>query len=295
MRVADLSPGSLRSSLRAGRLLLPFGPLQARIIANEAGFARSLHRLYGSWDAVAADTDVGDITLCLRRRGLRHWVWVVNGRESPRIFPRAMALAQFEWAMHLAMAVALAPRVSIHAAVVVRPDGPAAALVGRSGTGKSTLAAGLVAAGWTLAADEFLVLEPSGGIAPVPAVITLKGSSIDLIRSRSPDGTFSAVAIDADRGPIAHYAAPRLARPDAGIDLRTIVFPRYAADADPLVRALPRGEAIIRLGRQSHNLHLAGPEGFRLVASLARRPVHAVRYASLDAGMQAVNDLLEQA
>jgi HprK-related kinase A len=295
VRVADLSPGSLRSSLRADGLLLPFGPLQARVIANEAGFARCLHRLYGSWDAMPADRDVGDITLCLRRRGLRHWVWVVNGRESQRTFRRPMALAQFEWAMHLAMAVALAPRVSIHAAVVVRPDGRAAALVGRSGTGKSTLAAGLVAAGWTLAADEFLVLEPSGGIVPIPAVITLKGNSIDLIRSRSPVGTFSPVAVDPERGPIAHYAAPRLARPDADIDLRTIIFPRYAADAEPTVRTLPRGEAIIRLGRQSHNLHLAGPEGFRLVAGLARRPVHAIRYAGLDAGMQAVNDLLEQA
>jgi HprK-related kinase A len=294
VKVGELPLGGLRSRLRQGDLLLSFGPVQARVISGDVSFGIALHRLYSRWDAVSSASAVADLTLCLRRTGLGRWTWFVDGRPSPRTFGRGMALAHFEWTMHLAMAGALAPHVSVHAAVVVRPDGRAVALVGRSGSGKSTLAAGLVAAGWSLAADEFLVLDPAGSIIPVPAVITLKGDSIDLIRARLPGAVFGPLAVDPDRGPISHFAAPRVVTDGKSLDLRAILFPRYVQGAEPLVRSIPRGEAIIRLGQQSHNLHLVGPEGLGLVAGLARRPVHAIRYASLDAGMQLVNELVDQ-
>jgi HprK-related kinase A len=295
VKVAELPLRGLQSRLRRGDLLLSFGPIQARIISSDAGFAAALHSLYGTWEATPASAAVADMTLCLRRTGLHTWSWFVDGRPALRTFTREMSLAHFEWTMHLAMSGALAPNVSVHAAVVVRPDGRAAALVGRSGTGKSTLAAGLVAAGWSLAADEFLVVRPSGDILPVPAVITLKGASIDLIRSRSRDGVFSPVVTDPLRGAIGHYAAPRIVEDGQAFELRALAFPRYSPAEEPAVRAIPRGEAIIRLGQQSHNLHLTGPEGIRLIAALARRPVHAIRYASLDAAMKMVDGLLEAA
>jgi HprK-related kinase A len=294
VKLAGLSPRELRSSLRRGELILPFGPVLARVVADEAGFAEVFHRLYAAWDALPAAGTVADLTLYLRRLDLRTWGWIVDGGSPRRTFTREMTQANFEWAMHLALAGALAPNVSVHAAVAVRPDGRAVALVGRSGAGKSTLAAGLSAAGWALAADEFLVVQRGGALLPVPAVITLKGRSIDLIRDRSGGlGVFGPVVVDPLRGPIAHYAAPRLVSDGAAFDLRAIAFPRYEPDEEPMVRPIARGEAILRLGRQSHNLHLAGPDGLRLIASLARRPVYAIRYGSLDAAIAQVNDLLD--
>jgi HprK-related kinase A len=296
VKVGELTPRALRAGLRRGGLVLPFGPIEARIVADDAGFAAAFHRLYATWDAVPASRAVADLTLCLRRLDLHSWGWLVDGSIPRRTFTREMTPANFEWAMHLAMAGALAPRVSVHAAVAVRPDGRAVALVGRSGAGKSTLAAGLTAAGWGLASDEFLVVQPDGTLVPVPAVITLKGRSIDLIRSRSGGaGVFSAVMVDPVRGPIAHYAAPRFVTDGSAFDLRAIVFPRYEPDEEPLVRPIARGEAILRLGRQSHNLHLTGPDGLGLIADLARRPVHAIRYGDLDTAMNQVNGLLDAA
>jgi HprK-related kinase A len=295
VKVGDLQLPDLQARLRRGDLLLAFGPLQARVLAGDADYATAIHSLYAGWPATSVADTVADMSLALRRLRLDRWVWVVDGRETGRTFTRDMALAQFEWAMHLALAVTLAPLVSVHAAVAVRPDGRALALVGRSGSGKSTLTAGLVASGWSLAADEFLVLDPAGAVIPVPGVITLKGSAIDLIRGRNRDGVFGPVGVDPERGPVAHYGTPRAIHDGAALDLRTIIFPRYTAGAEPLVRPIPRGEAIIRLGAQSHNLHLVGPAGFEPVARLARRPVHAIRYASLDAGMALANDLLDQA
>jgi len=51
----------------------------------------------------------------------------------------------------------------LHASAVVGPDGRALAFTGRSGTGKSTLAAFLRDAGWRVLADDCILLEVDSG------------------------------------------------------------------------------------------------------------------------------------
>jgi len=60
-----------------------------------------------------------------------------------------------------------------HASALRAPDGRAVAFLGASGTGKSTLAASLVAAGWRLVGDDALVIE--GGQDGPTAVPTYPG------------------------------------------------------------------------------------------------------------------------
>lgn len=59
----------------------------------------------------------------------------------------------------IAVAVARADRLMIHGAVVAR-DGHGVALIGRSGVGKSTVAAAALLGGWDLLGDDLAVVHP---------------------------------------------------------------------------------------------------------------------------------------
>lgn len=61
-------------------------------------------------------------------------------------------------------------RTVLHASAVVLPDGTAAAFVGDTGRGKSTLAASFYQAGARLMSDDCLLIEQNGtGVAGIPA------------------------------------------------------------------------------------------------------------------------------
>lgn len=66
-------------------------------------------------------------------------------------------------------------RTVLHASAVVLPDGTAAAFVGDTGRGKSTLAASLYQAGARLMSDDCLLIEQNGtGVAGIPAYSGLR-------------------------------------------------------------------------------------------------------------------------
>lgn len=290
MTAAKLSIAELAGQLRRGRVLIPVGPLLVRIEADSLAFAEAFHLLYGNTPLVNPDHEVADLVLQLRRENRKTWQWYTDGEPSYRLFNQEVVFAHFEWAMHLALAPALAPSTTVHAAVAARDDGTAIALVGRSGSGKSTLLAGLVTSGWRLVADEFLVLRPDGGIDPVPSVIALKGESIALLRGKG--GIMGPEAVDHLRGSVAHLAAPRQVHDGAGIRIQALGFPYFNANDEPALVRFHRGETILRLAEQSHNFHLIGSDGFRQLARLAHAPAFAMRYGSMDAGLTLVNRIM---
>jgi hypothetical protein len=66
-------------------------------------------------------------------------------------------------------------RTVLHASAVVLPDGTAAAFVGATGRGKSTLAASFYQAGARLMSDDCLLIEQNGtGVAAIPAYSGLR-------------------------------------------------------------------------------------------------------------------------
>jgi hypothetical protein len=165
--------------------------------------------------------------------------------------------------------------------------------VGVSGSGKSTLVSGLVASGWTLYADEFFVIEPGGVFVPMPGLITLKGAAIELIRQRSPEITFSPIAVDPFRGPIAHLATSRTAAVGSMFDLRAVVFPRFEIGSELVFTKLDTANSFLRIADQSHNYHLLGAQAFRDLTALARRPSYALEFGDLDGGLNAVRSVVQ--
>ena len=140
---------------------------------------------------------------------------------------------------------------ALHASAVATPDG-AIAITAASGGGKSTLLSELLAHGLTLAADDVLVLEPSGTDAPplahpAPPLMTVPATRLPRLGAAS--------------------SSPETGSPEAGPPEA-----RSAAVADPTQAGPP--EAICALGDERWIPVPAHPEPLPLKALvvLNRRP-----------------------
>jgi hypothetical protein len=117
--------------------------------------------------------------------------------------------------------------------------GSAVLFVGRSGQGKSTLAASMVAAGATLLADDYVVLQPSP--AGWNAVPSYPGARLWADSRTRLDTPLSALA------PLADYTTKlRVVLPatHATVPLRRIVMPAWSDVDRPRLRAATAADAI---------------------------------------------------
>lgn len=294
MTIGALSASDLHYRLRAGRLLLQLGPMVLRLEADQADFAAALQLLYPTAGAPDFSAEVADATLQLRREGPGLFRWLIDGQptdKSPFISP--LTLANFEWAIHHALATRLAPALAFHAAVAAHPDGRAVALIGESGSGKSTLAAGLVADGWKLVADEYLVFAPGGDVLPVPGPITLKAEAITLIRARGGSLRFGPTASHPERGEICQVGTSHTASPEDKIQVAALIFPSFVAGESALLARSDQPTAFQRLVDQSHNRHILGPAGFRQLCAVARIPSWTLTFGQLDQALDALRSTLD--
>jgi HprK-related kinase A len=274
-----------------GSFLYRHGPLLIAITATDDVFTSQFADLYADATLLPPGSAVADVTVQLRPGSGGILRWHVDGTATENASAPGLAHAMLERTLHDAVALALLPVIGLHAAVVARDDGAALAFLGQSGSGKSTLASGFVAAGWRLVADEYLLVNPTGKIIPMPGVLSLKGDSIPLISARGDGIRFGPVVEHPLRGPIAFAAASRVAAPDAEIHMAALVAPTFSAGASLTMRQMPRHEALLLLISQCHNLHMLGSEGFRRLQGVASTPCWQLRHGDLDAAMAAVTPL----
>jgi hypothetical protein len=139
--------------------------------------------------------------------------------EGPRTYLLASAVADIEaW-----MAVAAKRRVFVDAACVVA-DGRAILLPGTSSSGRSALAAALVARGATYFSDRFALLDPAGQVHPYARPMSVRHGNADapdadparvsapvaLVAALSDEGAWSVTegtAADAAASLVAHSPA----------------------------------------------------------------------------------------
>ena len=136
--------------------------------------------------------------------------------------------------------------MAIHASGLER-DGNALMLAGKSGSGKTTMAAGLMASGWGYMSDDTILLLPQNLDAiGVPYSLTIKPGAWPILRSRFPALEQAPVHTRSDNQSVRYLSPPRRAfsRPCA---VRWIGFPHQSTAGGSSMRHLDHVEGLYRL------------------------------------------------
>jgi Coenzyme PQQ synthesis protein D (PqqD) len=229
----------------------------------------------------------------IRTGPIGEMVLVEDGRETVRTVDPAEAIG----ALFVAVLERTRPNLEwfalIHGAALSF-DGKGLALAGPSGSGKSTLAAGLVGQGYDFLADDLIALsEPNGTIVPWPLPLSIKQGSIDIVGAHHPQ--LAEAVSYRTKGVEARMLIPPASAWDADpVPLRHLVFPRFAAGAEPHARRLSSFETIERL--LIDRVWLGNPVTEQrmstFLAWLDRTPAYALSYGGLDDGMRLIADVV---
>ena len=169
-----------------------------------------------------------------------------------------------------------AGHLHVHGGGVAR-DGRAVALVGRSGSGKSSLTAALVRGGWDYLTDERLAIRPDDArIEPFPRPLTLRPDMwtrfTDLVPSGAdPGGDRTRVEVaPSDLGRVAPFVPH---------ELGGVCFPDLTPDSATALESIgTAAECVEHLAASCHDLDRLGCEGLDVLARwAARAPAWRVR------------------
>lgn len=290
MIVAELSLQTLDRRLRHGGLRVRTGPVVVSI-ESPLRAVRDGVALHYAQHAVETDTGFADFHLRVDRpRSVRRWlnpqvVFRFDGTEPFAPLPGNQGFAMLEWGLNWCMSTHCHQYLLVHAAVLER-GGRALLLPAPSGTGKSTLCAGLIfGGGWRLLSDEMALIDPaSGEVVPLPRPVSLKNASIDAIRKFAPAAVIGDTVHETMKGTVAYARVPADAvlRASEPALPGWVVLPRYVAGAAAQMQSLSRARSFMALVDNSFNYNVHGRSGFNAFADLVdRSSCHEFTYGSL--------------
>lgn len=220
--------------------------IQATFSDVLAGFAtldRDTGEVTSRWEVAVCGTAGGGTRYDLRCDSRT----VVAGVEA------AVAAEHLMWHITQAAVAGYSAGVALHAGCVSGPDG-AVALPATAGSGKTTLTAGLVAAGWGYLSDELGLVDPNGRrVEPFARPLCLTRASAELfpgLRSRV-DPLLASERCDKLQVP---PSALRDAPFAETATLRAVVFPRYEPGAKTVSEPLRKPETLLALLPNTFNL-----------------------------------------
>jgi hypothetical protein len=159
-------------------------------------------------------------------------------------------------------------------------------LAGESGTGKSTLLAGLMSEGFELLADDTAVLTRTLAVRPMPCSICLKTGAWDALAVRFPGLARTAIHDRPDGQTVRYLLPPEYAVVDAEVraPVGWIVFPRYDPKIPTALHPLGKNTALRRLLPCFMPLggRLEAAEVERLVRWIADVPCYELHHSSLN-------------
>lgn len=288
LRIGSLTRQALHEHLRGPGLFVQMPPFVMHIRSPIAVVADGIHRLYAQHLCWHQTDRFVDFRVSVRVR--RPWwrplcEFQMDGLQPFTPLAMGEAFALLEWGMNWCITGHCHQWVILHAAVLER-GGRAVILPAPPGSGKSTLCAALMGAGWRLLSDELTLIDPDSGlITPSPRPVSLKNASIDVIRRRLPHVPMGPVAHDTLKGTVCHLKASddSVARADEPARPVWVVFPKYDPQASLEVQARGKADALLELQRNAFNRHVHGHAGFHAVANvLDASQVYDLRYSDLD-------------
>lgn len=301
MKVSDLSISELNQRLRRGQFAFSIAPFSLTVQSLIPQVGRNLQLLYGDYTLLSAERATDFQVELTQSTGIRRYLrpqtnFSFDGHLPFKPLPLEQAFALFEWGVNWCVATNAHHYLIIHAAVVARDD-QAIILPGDPGAGKSTLCAALVCRGWRLLSDEMTLIDPESlEIIPVPRPVSLKNTSIDLIKQFAPNALFGDVAHDTAKGTVSHMRPPRESVLQATIPARAsaVVFPKYQAGAELTYATKEKGQTLMGLAENSFNYHIHGSNGFQALKRLVDATACAeLNYSRLDDAITCFDSLLD--
>jgi len=299
--LSNCTERQLHYALTTGRFRLYLGKLSLKISSVVPEFIEAFRLFYADYPVSmtggAYDFDIGLTPPSVWRSRIRRNVTFEFCGEAPfQPMKVGHAHALFEWGLNWAIASYLHEYLILHSAVV-EWEGKGVLLSAVSGSGKSTLSAELALNGWRLLSDELALIDDEGKLISLARPISLKNSSIEVMRSRYPSAIFGPLARDTHKGTVAHLKVPAasVVRNNVGASPHLIVFPKWTAGSPLRVVPVGAGQAALRLIDQAFNYSILGSEGFqRLVALVRNAEAWEIEYSSLDEARDALETLADE-
>ena len=302
LRVADLSEWEVESALEGAGLPVILGPFVCRLQVDCPALVPVLHRLYANYELAQADSV---FTFHPRLQTLQSWGperwrrvrFSVDGKVPHEDMPFAHALPTLEWGINLVIAMRAHWYLMLHAAVLEK-NGFALVLPGTPGSGKTTLAAALSAAGWRLFSDEFgLVRGTDPTLVPVPRPMVLKNESIEVIRERVSDRFMGPSIAGTRKGTVAHFVPGKndIARAAEVAPPRWVIFPTWSEGANCELAPVDPIEGFMGLSTNAFNYELLGESAFKALAGIVDRAAfYRLRYTNLDDAIDVLDELADE-
>ncbi len=237
---------------------------------------RVFDRIYGCYRT----EDPGDTALhmMILRRKAKPWsaaeyVVQCNGETYVAGHDARGVMPQLESALNHQLMLTQNAFFQLHAGVMSFRD-RAVVFTGRSGTGKSTLAAALLARGWSYLCDEFALIEPKSLLVyPFPKGLSIKPGGLDHIeRLKLP--LISGEWSDGKRMRQFSYVAPTEAG-GGGVGgpcpVGSVLFMSRRVKMPLRLSRLTAPEAAMTLYRCGLNTEDLGRQSFDTAVGLARR------------------------
>jgi HprK-related kinase A len=288
--VADLSSPELALRLAGPGIRLRTGPVVSRIQSRLPAVAQGISLHYAEYPTEESDGFADFHVRIGKPRNLRRWLqpqvlFFVDGQAPFTPLPLDQAFPMLEWGLNWCVSAHCHQYLIFHAAVVER-SGRALLLPAPPGSGKSTLCAGLVHRGWRLLSDELALIDfATASVIPLPRPVSLKNTSIDVIRAFAPTAALSRPVRDTTKGTVAHMRAPTESVRRAMETARPgwIVFPRYEAGAAARLTALSKGRGLMEMAGSGFNYSVHGRRGFELLARVVDMcACHEFAYGDLE-------------
>jgi len=206
-----------------------------------------------------------------------------------------VAVEHLMWHLTQAAIHATSPAAALHAGAVSGPHG-AVLLPAPAGSGKTTLTAGLVAAGWDYLSDELALVEPeTAAVRPFARPLCLARDAVELFAGLGDRLTPKLDSRRCDKLQVRpedlRPGARRL--PGQACPVRAVVLPLYEPAAPTRVEPLRRVETLLALLPNAFDLD---PGRLEVLAELCRSaPGYRLVSGDLDEAVAEVSRLAEAA
>jgi len=194
-----------------------------------------------------------------------------SDNQEPFIpLPLSQAHAFLEWGMNWCVASTEANWLVVHAAILAK-DNKAIMFPAPPGSGKSTLTAHLAMNGWRLLSDEMTIIElNSCNAIPFVRPVSLKNNSIHLVKKWFPEAIMSDIALDTQKGDVAHLQPPieSVKQGRVKAEIIGVVFPKYSAETLLDIYQLDQTDTFMQLASNCFNYNVIGPDAFTTISKI---------------------------